>query len=131
VNAPAGSPPGSRTMTCQNISMALFAERLQNMSPDLNWPVPDGTGIEGGFDFSLTYSMRPMMAGMPMGMPAGGGVGGRAGDMAGALPSASDPSGGYTIFEALEKQLGLKLEKQKRTMPVIVVDHIEQKPTEN
>jgi len=45
--------------------------------------------------------------------------------------AAPDPSGVLTIFEAVEKQLGLKLEKQKRTMPVIVIDHIEQKPTEN
>jgi hypothetical protein len=46
-------------------------------------------------------------------------------------PSASDPGEGYTIAEALEKQLGLKLEKQKRIAPVIVTDHIEQKPTDN
>jgi uncharacterized protein (TIGR03435 family) len=31
----------------------------------------------------------------------------------------------------VEKQLGLKLEKQQRSMPVIVIDHIEQKPTDN
>ena len=48
-----------------------------------------------------------------------------------AIPTASDPTGGYTIFEAIEKELGLKLEKQKRTMPVIVIDSIEQKPTDN
>jgi uncharacterized protein (TIGR03435 family) len=35
------------------------------------------------------------------------------------------------IFEAMEKQLGLKLEMHKRPMPVTVIDHIEQKPTEN
>ena len=47
------------------------------------------------------------------------------------MPSASNPTGGYTLFEAIEKQLGLKLEKQKRTMPVIVIDSMEQKPTDN
>jgi uncharacterized protein (TIGR03435 family) len=31
----------------------------------------------------------------------------------------------------VEKQLGLKLEMQKRSMPVIVIDHLEQKPTDN
>jgi hypothetical protein len=36
---------------------------------------------------------------------------------------------GVTIFEALEKQLCLKLELQKRPMPVIVVDSVNQKPT--
>jgi uncharacterized protein (TIGR03435 family) len=127
-NAPAGAPPGSRVFTCQNITMAQFADRLHNMSPEVNWPVSDATGIEGGWDFSLTFSMRPMMMGMP-GMPAVRAPEG--GAATGALPSASEPTGGYTLLEALEKQLGLKLEKQKRSMPVIVVDHIEQKPTEN
>jgi len=35
------------------------------------------------------------------------------------------------LFEAVEKQLGLKLESQKHPMPVIVIDHAEQKPTDN
>ena len=48
-----------------------------------------------------------------------------------AVGSASEPVDSLTIFEALEKQLGLKLEKQKRNAPVIVIDHLEQKPTEN
>jgi uncharacterized protein (TIGR03435 family) len=123
-NAAPGTPPGSRTLTCQNMTMAQFAERLQNMSQELSWPVQDSTGIEGGWDFSLTYStaaMMPMMAGR----------GGDAAAAAGTAPAASDPNGGYTIFQALEKQLGLKLEMQKRPMPVIVIDHLEQKPTEN
>jgi uncharacterized protein (TIGR03435 family) len=53
------------------------------------------------------------------------------GDARSALPSASDPSGGYTIFEAVDKQLGLKLKPEKRTEKVIVVDHMETTPTEN
>jgi uncharacterized protein (TIGR03435 family) len=31
----------------------------------------------------------------------------------------------------VEKQLGLKLEMQKRSEPVVVIDHLEQTPTEN
>ena len=121
--APPGAPPGSRMMKCQNASMAQFAERLQNQSPDLSWPVLDATGLEGAWDFTLTFSMRPMMA-------AGAGRGGAeaAGPPGNAVPSASDPGGGYTLFEAIEKQLGLKLEKQKRNMPVFVIDHIDPKP---
>ena len=46
------------------------------------------------------------------------------------LPSA-DPTGTITLMEAVEKQLGLKLQLQKRTLPVLVIDHVEQKPTEN
>jgi uncharacterized protein (TIGR03435 family) len=121
--APAVSP-GSQVMTCQNITMAQFADRLQNMTQELSWPILDATGIEGGWDFALTFSRN---AGMAM----GGGRGGEAGRAEGAMPSASEPTGAFTLFEALEKQLGLKLQMQKRSMPVIVIDHLEQKPTEN
>jgi uncharacterized protein (TIGR03435 family) len=31
----------------------------------------------------------------------------------------------------VEKQLGLKLELRKRMMPITVIDHVEQKPTDN
>lgn len=123
-NGAPGSPPGTRVLTCQNVTMALFAERLQNVAPDLGWPVRDATGLEGGWDLSLSFNPRSMAMGF----------GPRVGDAnAGnsAVPTASDPSGTFTIFEAIEKQLGLKLEKEKRNMPVIVIDHLEQKPTEN
>jgi uncharacterized protein (TIGR03435 family) len=122
--APAGAAPGSQVLTCQNITMAQFADRLQGMTQELNWPVLDATGIEGGWDFALTFSRNAAMM-----MAAG--RGGDAGQAGAGMVSASDPSGGYTLLEAVEKQLGLKLEKQQRSMPVIVIDHIEQKPTDN
>lgn len=124
-NAPPGAPPGTRVIVCQNTTMEQFAEQLR--SPELVWPVQDATGIEGGWDFTLTYNMRAAMT-------MGGGRGGPMGDAApaaGELPSASDPTGGYTLLEAVEKELGLKLEKQKRSAAVIVIDHLEPKPTEN
>jgi uncharacterized protein (TIGR03435 family) len=43
----------------------------------------------------------------------------------------SDAAAGATIFKALEKQLGLKLEKRKEPRPVIVIDHLERIPSEN
>jgi uncharacterized protein (TIGR03435 family) len=127
-NAPAGSPPGSQVLTCQNITMAQFADRLQYMSNELNWPVLDATEIEGGWDFSLTYSRNARMGGGRGGDP-GRTESDRKGD--GAVPMASEPTGAFTLFEAVEKQLGLKLELRKRSMPVVVIDHIEQKPTDN
>ncbi len=45
-------------------------------------------------------------------------------------PVASDPDG-LTLFDALEKQLGPKLEKRTIPAPVVVLDHIEEKPTDN
>jgi uncharacterized protein (TIGR03435 family) len=43
----------------------------------------------------------------------------------GTLPDAPE---GITSYEAVQKQLGLKLVKTKRSVPVIVVDHVDEKP---
>ena len=45
--------------------------------------------------------------------------------------AASDPNGAVSLFDAVSKELGLKLEKERRPAPVLVIDHIEEKPTEN
>jgi uncharacterized protein (TIGR03435 family) len=129
-DTPPGSPPATRVYVCRNITMQEFADKLQNMSRELSWPVLDGTELEGRYDLTVTYSQ---LAGMPMAPRAGGDAGAAAGGgMVGATAAAaSDPNGGYTIFEAFEKELGLKLELQKRPAQVFVIDHIEQKPTEN
>jgi uncharacterized protein (TIGR03435 family) len=42
----------------------------------------------------------------------------------------SDPTGAMTLPEAIERQLGLKLETEKRPLPVMVVDKVE-RPSEN
>jgi uncharacterized protein (TIGR03435 family) len=107
-------------MTCQNITMAQFAEQIRTRVPGPGWPVLDSTRIEGGWDVALTY-VRAVAANS----------GGETVQTAGAAPVAADPSGGLTIFEALEKQLGLKLESQKRPMTVTVIDHLDQKLTDN
>jgi uncharacterized protein (TIGR03435 family) len=121
----AGAPAGTRILTCQNITMAQFADRLQNLSSELSWPVSDSTEIEGGWDFTLTFTPNNQI--IYRGMHGGGDPG----QPSAAIPAASEPAGGYSIFEAIEKELGLKLAVQKRPMPVIVIDHLEQKPIEN
>jgi uncharacterized protein (TIGR03435 family) len=123
-NAPPSpkAPPNSQILTCQNATMALFAERLQGIAPGLTSPVQDATGLEGGWDFTLVFSaFLPQLLGTPA----------RGGDAGQGVPAAADPVVGYAIFESIEKQLGLKLESQKRMLPVIVIDHLEQKPTDN
>jgi uncharacterized protein (TIGR03435 family) len=122
-NAP-GMPAGTMLVDCKNVTMDYFASRLQNFGfGQIDWPVQDATGLEGGYDISLLYSPN---AGMNFGGPGRGGA--ASGENAAA--QASDPSTGMTLFEALEK-VGLKLERRKRKLPVIVIDHLEQKPTEN
>jgi len=86
-------------------------------------PVIDATGLKGKYDFTLTF-----------GSDSAGGVSGVAAapssspDEAGIAPAA-DP--GLTIFAALEKQLGLKLEPRKVMIDVLVIDHADKTPVEN
>jgi uncharacterized protein (TIGR03435 family) len=45
----------------------------------------------------------------------------------GATAEVAVPDG-ITVFDAVERELGLKLVTQKRSVPVIVVDHVDEKP---
>jgi hypothetical protein len=44
---------------------------------------------------------------------------------------SATPDGSRTLFEAVDKQLGLKLKLQRQPMPVLEIDRAEQKPSEN
>jgi uncharacterized protein (TIGR03435 family) len=114
------------------MTMAQFAEKLKTIAPGyIHSPVLDATGLEGGYDFTLSFS--------PVGLTqaGGGGGAGRGGAQPGpptpadAPAAASDPNGAVTLFEAIDKQLGLKLQAQKRPVSILVIDHVEQKPIEN
>jgi uncharacterized protein (TIGR03435 family) len=107
------------------MSMAQFAENLQSFAgPYVHSPVIDGTGLEGGYDFTLSYSLIPpaQLATM-FARAAADGVGG------GNNPA--EPMGGVSLLEAIDKQLGLKLVEQKRPVSVLVIDHIDEKPSDN
>jgi uncharacterized protein (TIGR03435 family) len=124
-NTPA--PPGAAealpalfSIVCQNITMAQLADKLQQFGGIyITRPAIDTTGLEGAWDFALSWS-PPHLLGS-----------GTPGPQADSGPAALDPNGGLTIVEALDKQLGLKLKLQKHSMPVLVIDHVEQRPTEN
>jgi len=118
------NPVLGRLITCQNMSMTKFAEMLMGLAPGyIHAPVLDATGLEGTFDFTLSFSMAGQLQ-------SGGGRGGD-GPVAGAQPQASDPNGALSLLDALPKQLGLKLESSKRPVEVLVIDRVEQKPTDN
>jgi uncharacterized protein (TIGR03435 family) len=115
--APGVTPDGipQRTIVCTNISMSEFAERLHGMAPGYaNRPVVDLTGLRGAFDFTLVYS-RPDVV--------------RRSLRASADNELTDPSGAISLFEAMEKQLGLKMQTQKHPSPVLVIDHVEESPS--
>ena len=114
-NAPAPLP-GIRMTGCTNTSMGELAENMQRMAPAyIDHPVVDETGIEGGWNFFIGWTPLAMLQQVDnSNQPVG---------------TAADPTG-ISFFEALERELGLKLVKQTRMYPVIVVDHIEEKPVE-
>jgi uncharacterized protein (TIGR03435 family) len=103
----------------RSTALAQFADKLQFIgNAFLHSPVIDATGLDGSYDFSLSFS--PLPPALLAQLSARGADGG-----------AADPIGGVTIFDAVDRQLGLKLVEQKRPAPVLVIDHIEQKPTDN
>lgn len=99
---------------CTNITMAEFAENLEQVTGYFDHPIVDATGLQGGwnflFGFSRNQALRPPNPNQQPG-------------------DAAEPIG-ITSYEAVERMLGIKLVKQKRSIPVIVVDHVDEKPIE-
>jgi uncharacterized protein (TIGR03435 family) len=112
-----------RMVTCQNVTMAQFAEFLPSIAPDyLHTDVVDATGLAGAWDFTFSFSpARMLQAGAPRvggdGVPAGNGI-----------AAAEDSIGVLSLFEALSKQLGLSLRIERRRRSVFVIDHVERLP---
>ena len=120
----AARPPATgpmQTLTCHNMTMGEFAGQLLRMdSRYFQLPVLDETGIEGRWDFTLSFA-PPGLAQLTSSVgglqSAPGGVG------------ASDPTGVMTLEEAVDRQMGLKLRARQRPGRVLVVDYVEDTPT--
>jgi uncharacterized protein (TIGR03435 family) len=96
-------------MTNKKTPMSRLAEFL---STQADRPVVDETGLTGFYDFTLEWNFTDDQR------AAGVGVRG-------------DPdSAGPSVFTAVQEQLGLRLEKTKAPIDVMVIDHAE-KPSEN
>jgi uncharacterized protein (TIGR03435 family) len=115
-------PTVSELITCQNITMPQFAEQLRGMALQYTnfADIEDGTGIKGAWDFSFGFSALSELNRRGDGPPSGT-----------ADAGATDPNGSVSFWDALRNDLGLKLEMRKRMMPMLVIDHIEEKPTDN
>jgi uncharacterized protein (TIGR03435 family) len=111
----------NRLVTCQNITMTQFGLLLQSLAPDYIYsPVLDDTGLKGSYNFTLSFSSIGLIGALGGGAPSPDGA-----------HQPSEPNGAISLPAAVENQLGLKLEKAKRTLPVLVIDHIEEQPTAN
>jgi uncharacterized protein (TIGR03435 family) len=119
------NPRLSRLIECRNITMQQFAQQLQSLDrveAAFN-KVVDETGLKGSYDFTLSFTPRSQLS--------SGGDGETARQTPDGALGAPDPDGAISFMEAIRQQLGLKLEMRKRPMPVLVIDHIEEKPTDN
>jgi len=106
--------PNMGTMvSCRNMTMAEFAMNLNQVTGFFDHPIVDATGLKGGWNFKLGFSRTNQGARPPNASPG----------------EAADPTG-FTAYEAVERMMGVKLVKQKGSIPVIVVDHVLEKPIE-
>jgi uncharacterized protein (TIGR03435 family) len=83
-----------------------------HLSGPLTRPVIDATGLAGTYDFTLTFSLEGI------GIPN-------------SVGSGSEAEAPPDIFNALQTQLGLKLEPKRGEVDFLVIDHIERTPTAN
>ena len=107
---------------------ATLAELAEGLSPMVDHPIVDMTGLTGKYHVTLDISMQELMniaraAGAAVPAAEGGG------DASKPAELASDP-GGSSLFATIQT-LGLKLEPRKSPMSFIVVDSVEKMPTEN
>jgi uncharacterized protein (TIGR03435 family) len=93
-------------LSCRDTTMDELVQALRRWANDyLTSPVVNSTGIEGAWDFELRWYARPR------------------------LPQAGP--GALTVFDAVEQQLGLRLDLGKADAPALVVDRVEEKPAGN
>jgi len=109
------NPVLNRLVTCQNMTIAQIGDELQRQAGGYIFnTVTDGTDLKGSYDFTLSFSSADKIQITP-----------------GDASNSSDPNGALSVFDAVNRELGLKLEKTRRPYPVLVIDHIAETPTEN
>jgi len=99
------NPPGQFKIGARNVTMGFIANVLA--TSELGRPVLDQTGLAGNFDFTLEWT--PNIPPSPDFMP---------------------DQTGPTYIEALQEQLGLKLEPTRGPIQVPMIDHVD-RPDEN
>jgi uncharacterized protein (TIGR03435 family) len=124
-----GFDNGVISLTCHNMTMDELANGLRAMAPAyIDKPVVNLTGLTGQYDFKMGWTPRGQLLGTGDGVRAAGGA---AQPDGGVLNVGEATAGGITIFEAVEKHLGLKLASVKHAMPIIVIDKVNKTPVEN
>jgi uncharacterized protein (TIGR03435 family) len=90
---------------------ATVGQLVQFLSHEIHIPVIDQTGLSGRFNYFLdinAYVTEEMRKG-----------------------SGPPPEAASIVAQAIQSQLGLKLESKKAPVEMLVIDHIEKTPSEN
>ena len=100
-------PGGVVQYSCRNVTMAAFAAELRGMlgvqvGPE---PVVDETGIKGAWNFDIKWSV--------------------------GLIGLANQGEQIPVADAIEKQLGLKLEQRPMPKEVVVIESVSRTPTPN
>src|SRR4030095_2372676 len=96
------SPDGLIHKPCENVTMSVLAEQLSILAPNyVDLPPVDPTQLKEAYAFQIDWAGRPARGSVPA---------------------------GPTIFEALERELGLRLLGRKLQLTVVVVVRVERTP---
>jgi len=98
------------------VGVGLDVATIIGLLSALRLPIVDQTGLNDRYDIDVTYTPTPFSAGT---LAQRGGT---------PMPGV-DPDG-PSLFNAIEEQLGLKLQPKRMPIPVVIIDHI-QPLTEN
>ena len=121
------NPILNRLVYCQNMTMAQLGNELQAVADGyIHNTVLDKTGLKGSYNFTLSFSSVNNILNGGSRPPTNSSSQQDATDS-----NAADPNGAVSLFEAVRRELGLKLEKEKRPVPVLVIDSIQENPTPN
>jgi uncharacterized protein (TIGR03435 family) len=114
----ASNPMLTQLLSCQNITMKQLGEFLSRYATGYIYtPVLDETGLQGGYDLTLAWSSASLTI-LRSPPPPG-------------QPEEAIPAEAVTLYDAMDKQIGIKMVKEKRPVSVLVIDHIEETPTPN
>jgi uncharacterized protein (TIGR03435 family) len=91
---------------CNRMTSADIAQQVQALAPGYfrEGPIVDLSGLKGVYDFKLEWI---------------------------TAMEANNGSPGPSMFNAVQDQLGLKLERRKQPLEILVIDTLDRKPTEN
>jgi bla regulator protein blaR1 len=122
---PSGSGSSGREANGRLVFQGTAISELVALLPQMDRPIVDKTGLTGKYDFTFLPPPFQRQSQVPAGAQA------VPGGVSNGQPSSSSPDFNIApLSEALQNQIGLKLEATKSPLGIIVIDHVE-KPSGN